>query len=168
MRTSSPQGSMRSQGGRGRPRGRDVFDEGVQTGPAGLLAPPPVDSRGMSVERNEREDTPRRKRPGYFSAREEDLDPLDMDVEDFITPAKKKQRLSVQSGPKFAALWEPSKRENWPLGDDSEKMEEDKNKSGRDSGTEGAEGITGFGKSGVQTSSECEKGKGVDHGNGAI
>jgi hypothetical protein len=135
MRTSSPPGSLRSQ--RGRPRGRDIFeamvDEGVQTGAtagvSGLLAPPPLpaqaDSRTMSVD-IEREETPRRKRAGYFSAREEDLDPLDMDVEDFITPAKKKQRISVH-GPKFAALWEPSKRENWPLGEDVEsKMEEEK------------------------------------------
>src|SRR5205814_997470 len=61
--------------------------------------------------------------PGYFSAREEDLDPLEMDVDYFIPHARKKQRtsISLHQGPKFAALWDPSRRENWPLPDEIEK-----------------------------------------------
>ena len=138
MRTASPGGSWRSQDGamRGRrPRGRDIFgtpevqeeghdepmiDEATQTGgPTGFLRPPP--SRGESMSDID-SSTPRRKRPGYFSAREEDLDPLEMDLDDFIVPARKKQRtsLSVPQGPKFAALWDPAKRENWPLGESDE------------------------------------------------
>ena len=138
MRTASPGGSWRSQDGatmRGRrPRGRDVFgtpevqeeeynepmiDEATQTGngATGLLLPPP--SRGESM--SDVDSTPRRKRPGYFSAREEDLDPLEMDLDDFV-PARKKQRTSVSipQGPKFAALWDPARRENWPLGESDE------------------------------------------------
>lgn len=132
MRTSSPQGdgSWRSQGSRrGRPRGRDIFgtpevqevdevmvDEGVQAGPSGFLMPPPQSrhSRATSLNDMEVASTTTRKRPGYFSAREEDLDPLEMDIDEFVSPARKKQRISVQ-GPKFASLWEPSRRENWPL-----------------------------------------------------
>lgn len=142
-RTASPaggDGSCRSQNGgkiRSRPRGRDVFgtpevqEQGVvddeamiddQSNSAGLLLPPPPPSRGSSI--NDVEMTSRRKRPGYFSAREEDLDPLEMDVEDFIMPSRKKQKLSSASastqGPKFAALWEPSRRKNWPLGEEDE------------------------------------------------
>jgi hypothetical protein len=131
-RHSSPGGSWRSQDGgmRGRrPRGRDVFgtpevqeevdermmDESTQTTSQQFLVPPPPPSRGESMSDI---DTPRRKRPGYFSAREEDLDPLEMDLDDFIVPARKRQRTSVSlhQGPKFAALWDPSRRENWPLG----------------------------------------------------
>jgi hypothetical protein len=147
MRTASPgagmNGSYRSQDGgkmRSHPRGRDVFgtpevqeqvtvdDDAMvdeQNSPAGLLLPPP--SRGSMM--NDVDETPRRKRPGYFSAREEDLDPLEMDVEDFIMPARKKQKssgisTSLHQGPKFAALWEPSRRENWPLGE----VDEDANR----------------------------------------
>ena len=134
MRTSSPGGSWRSQEGsmRGRrPRGRDVFgtpegqqehnepmiDESTQTAAPTLFLRPP--SRGESMSDV---DTPRRKRPGYFSAREEDLDPLEMDIDDFVGPARKKQRtsVSVPQGPKFASLWDPSRRENWPLGESDE------------------------------------------------
>ena len=135
MRTASPVGSFRSQqGGRSRPRGRDVFDdeimidEGVQT--SALLLPPPVSDTASMKDVEEISASPRRKRPGYFSAREEDLDPLEMDVDDFITPARKKQRtsISLHQGPKFAALWEPSRRENWPLGEREEnpKIQEEK------------------------------------------
>jgi hypothetical protein len=125
MRTSSPvDGSWRStRSVRSRPRGRDVFDTMevqevdepmVDDRPPPQLLPPPTESR--------------RKRPGYFSAREEDLD--DMEVED-VTPARKKQRILSHSGPKFAALWEPSRRENWPLGvGDDTKWEGGKGGSG--------------------------------------
>ena len=128
MRTLSPaveggSGSWRSQDGRrSRPRGRDIFpfdetmvDEGVQTQPLALPAPPSDTASMKDVEV-----IPRRKRPGVFSAREEDLDELEM-VADHEFPIRKKQRLStttIPSGPKFAALWEPSRRDHWPLPED--------------------------------------------------
>jgi hypothetical protein len=101
-----------------------MVDEGVQAGPPLLHVPSASHSQAGSV--NGMEGTTRRKRPGYFSAREEDLEPLEMDVEEFVTPARKKQRLSnlTHQGPKFAALWEPSRRENWPLGDGADKMDD--------------------------------------------
>ena len=66
-----------------------------------------VDEEVQTSDVPEGDGTLRRKRPGYFSAREEDLDPLEMDIDDFVTPLRKKQRTSVSlhQGPKFAALW---------------------------------------------------------------
>ena len=133
-RTQSPGGidggSWRSAGGsvrerRSRPRGRDVFgtpevqevDEAMVDSEApALLMPPPAHEPTTTNATDGA--SPRRKRPGYFSAREEDLDPLEMDIDDFVIPARKKQRLSIDQitrGPKFAALWEPARRDNWPL-----------------------------------------------------
>ena len=47
-------------------------------------------------------------------------------MDDFITPARKKQRtsISLHQRPKFAALWEPSRRENWPLPEMEDKQED--------------------------------------------
>ena len=122
MRTASPAGSWRSTDGPRRPRGRDVLAM-LEDDNAPLLLPPPPKSDSASMKDVEEiSSSPRKKRPGYFSAREEDLDPLDMDMDDFITPARKKQRtsISLHQGPKFAALWEPSRRENWPLPEKTE------------------------------------------------
>jgi hypothetical protein len=116
MRTASPAGSWRSTDGSRRPRGRDVLAM-LENDNVPLLLPAPPKSDTASMKDVEEISSPRKKRPGYFSAREEDLDPLEMDVDDFITPARKKQRtsISLHQGPKFAALWEPSRQENWPL-----------------------------------------------------
>ena len=121
--------SWRSTGSarKSRPRGRDIFetsaidqpmvDESVQAGPA-LLLPSAAEAKGLT------EGEARRKRPGYFSAREEDLEPLEMDIDDVVMPMKKKQRIATHQSPKFAALWEPSRRENWPLGPDEEEKKD--------------------------------------------
>ena len=109
-------GSLRSQRTSQRPRGRDVFETEVQE-----VDEPMVDEQvkvdtGFHVPPSPSSHiTPlRRKRPGYFSAREEDLDALDMEIDD-VTPARKKQRLNTR--PKFASLLDPSRRENAPLRD---------------------------------------------------
>ena len=117
MRTASPAGSWRSTDGSRRPRGRDVLAMLEDDNAPLLLPPPPKSDTASMKDVEEISSSPRKKRPGYFSAREEDLDPLDMDVDDFISPARKKQRtsISLHQGPKFAALWEPSRLENWPL-----------------------------------------------------